>query len=78
MNDVKVCPLRMMALESELHAVRNTGNAAPIVESIKNTTFDPDNPDPLRETIGCLGEDCAWWCKDKCAMRGISYILDSR
>ena len=69
---MKVCPLRMMALESSPQAVRNTGNADQIVEEATNTAFDGEKM--LRETIGCLGPDCAWWSSDSCALADLRFL----
>ena len=68
---MKVCPLRMLALESNQKAIQNTGNADQIIKDRASS-----QPSLLRETIGCLEQNCAWWNENECAVVNITWFLN--
>jgi len=56
----KICPLRMMARESDWDVIDNCGWLE----------------DGWQPNIGCLGNDCAWWNEDfgECAIAAMASV----
>ena len=62
-----VCPLRMLAAESDWETIRNVG------ETVLPQELDPSDgefPSPL-----CLRHHCAWWDGNNCIIYNFGHFL---
>ena len=50
---IKICPLRMLAQESDWDTINNCGTANDVIQYTANA-----------EALACLGKHCAWWNYD--------------
>lgn len=67
MSQPKICPLRMLAHESDSDNVANCGIADHFIKENNHNHAE----------LGCIGDNCAWWNIDfgQCALTALSIAL---